>query len=171
MNKKSVISLFIAFSIIAGIWIGHPSSPNFDLHCPFCDQTILDRQKFYEDDLVLALYTHRPVFPGHCLVIPKRHVERFELLTEDEITEIGQTLKKVNDAVVKVFGTSAYLILQKNGKEVGQSVPHLHFHYIPRKAGDASQLKYIFKMYLSILMPPLSPDEMQKVIEELKEAI
>lgn len=87
------------------------------------------RQAFYKNDLVLALYSHKPIYPGHCLIIPKRHVERFEMLSEEEITEIGRVIKKVNQAVEKVFQTSSYLLLQKNGREVGQT-PHVHVHYI-----------------------------------------
>src|SRR4029078_13357621 len=105
-------------------------------YCPFCDSKVIEYQKFYEDDLVIALYTHRPIFPGHSLIIPKRHVERFEMLNDQEITRISQVIKKVDKAAQKVFGTSAYLLLQKNGREVGQTVPHVHFHYIPRKTGD-----------------------------------
>ncbi len=101
--------------------------------CVFCDGEVLNRQKFYEDDLVFALYTHKPVLPGHCLILPKRHVERFEMLTDEEILRITQAIRLVNEAATQVFHTASYLILQKNGVEVGQSVPHLHFHYIPGK--------------------------------------
>lgn len=143
----------------------------FNDYCAFCDQAVLDNQKFYEDDLVLALYTHKPIFPGHSLIIPKRHVERFEMLTDEEITQIGRVIKKVNRAVEKVFGTSSYLLLQKNGREVGQSVPHVHFHYVPRKAGDDSAVKYIVKMYIANLTKPISNEEMHETVEKLKAAI
>lgn len=139
--------------------------------CPFCDQNVLNAQKFYEDELTIALYTHKPVFPGHVLVIPKRHVERFEELSEEEISHLFQTLLKVNQAVSKVFGTTAYLILQKNGREVGQSVPHVHFHYIPRKENDSSALKFFFYFYFSNFKNPISKEEMKANVEKLKAAI
>ena len=139
--------------------------------CPFCNQEILDYQKFYEDDLVAALYTHKPIFPGHCLVIPKRHVERFEMLSDAELVQIGHVIKKVNRAAEKVFGTSSYLLLQKNGKEVGQTVPHLHFHYIPRQAGDDSTLKFLIKMYWSSFASPISANEMHEAVEKMRQAI
>ncbi len=139
--------------------------------CPFCTSSILDHQKFYEDDLVIALYTHKPVLPGHCLIIPKRHLERFELLSDPECAQICQTIKKVDQAVRKVFGTSAYLILQKNGREVGQSVPHIHFHYIPRKANDDSTLAFLFRMFWADAKNPIAPSEMNEVVEALQKAI
>jgi diadenosine tetraphosphate (Ap4A) HIT family hydrolase len=62
--------------------------------CAFCNPAILDYQQFYEDDLVIALYTHKPVMPGHCLIIPKRHVERFEMLSDEESLQIFRVIKK-----------------------------------------------------------------------------
>ncbi len=172
MNKK--LSLIIPIFLIGGIYfffIKPFSQPSLNESCAFCDQTILNNQKFYEDDLVLALYTHKPILPGHCLIIPKRHVERFEKLTDSEISEIGQVIKKVNKAVIKVFETSSYLLLQKNGVEVGQTVPHVHFHYIPRKQGDTSTLGFILKMYLANAKNPISQNSMEETVEKLKDAI
>lgn len=136
--------------------------------CAFCNPAVVNAQKFYEDELVLALYTHKPVFPGHCLVIPKRHAERFEELSEAEIARMGVVLQKVDQAVKQVFGTSAYLLLQKNGREVGQTVPHVHFHYIPRQAGNTSSLSFLMWMYIANAKGPISSEEMQAVTEKLR---
>ena len=174
MTKKFVYSLLGIICLVAGVYIFSPSKNSNDFfgkECPFCNRSILDYQKFYEDDLVLALYTYKPIMPGHCLVIPKRHVERFEQLTDAEAAQICTVIKKVNQAATKAFGTSSYLLLQKNGQEVGQTVPHVHFHYIPRRAGDDSSLKFIFKMYVANLQKPISPADMQQATEKLKAAM
>ena len=141
MRKKWMIfAILLLTSLIGGIYFFSPRPAHFTEYCAFCDPRVLERQKFYEDDLVLALYTHKPVLPGHCLVLPKRHVERFEQLTDQEITQMGKVIKKVDRAVTEVFSTSSYLLLQKNGIEVGQSVPHVHVHYIPGKKAIAQHL-------------------------------
>lgn len=140
-------------------------------YCPFCDEMVLEKQKFYEDELVIALCTHRPIFPSHFLVIPKRHVERFELLTDQEISDMGKVIKKVNGAAEKVFDVTAYLLLQKNGSEVGQSVPHLHFHYIGRKAGDSSLTRFFVNAFLAQVRPPLSVAQTQETVEKMKKAM
>lgn len=148
------------------------AAPSFaEDDCPFCDPKVLDHQKFYEDELVIVLYTHKPILPGHSLIIPKRHVERFENLSEAEITQIGRVIKKVNKAAETVFGTSSYLLLQKNGKEVGQTVPHVHFHYIPRQSGDNSTIGFLIKMYLANFGSPIDPTEMQQIVEKMKMAM
>lgn len=173
MFRKLSLVAIVLICIVGGAYffLKPNSHSSFDDDCAFCDQAVLDNQTFYEDDLVLALYTHKPIFPGHCLIIPKRHVERFEMLTDDEITQIGRVIKKVNRAVEKVFETSSYLLLQKNGREVGQSVPHVHFHYVPRKAGDDSVILYIVKMYIANLTQPISQIEMQETVKKLRQEI
>ncbi|WP_059358705.1 HIT family protein [Parachlamydia acanthamoebae] len=167
--KRLLIGIVLLMGIVF-IIKSTPSSLNRD-NCAFCSSQILDYQKFYEDDLVIALYTHKPVLPGHSLVIPKRHVERFEYLSAAEILRIGQIIKKVNVAAEKVFGTSSYLLLQKNGVEVGQTVPHVHFHYMPRKAGDDSSLKFLLKMYIANFSSPIDVKEMHEIVEKMKLAI
>lgn len=138
--------------------------------CPFCNPQVLEAQRFYEDELVWALYTHEPILPGHCLIIPKRHIERFEQLTDDESLQICHTIKKIDRAVTHVYETSSYLLLQKNGVEVGQTVPHVHVHYIPRKKGDDSIMKFLLRMFQSKLQI-LSAEEMRENVEKLQAAM
>ncbi len=85
----------------------------------------------------------------------------FESLSEEELSRLGLAIQKVHKAASIVFKTSSYLLLQKNGKEVGQSVPHIHIHYIPRKLGDRFQLIFFFKILLTHLFPQLSNHEME----------
>ena len=169
---RKIIYFLMIIGLVAGsVFLLRKPDSLSNAYCAFCDPAVLARQAFYEDGLVLALYTHKPILPGHCLIIPKRHVERFEGLSKEEELQMSELIKKVNHAAMKVFGTSAYLLLQKNGHEVGQTVPHVHFHYVPRKAGDSSSLKFILKMYLADLRGPISSAEMQEIVEKMKQAM
>lgn len=173
---KTLLSFLVIIGLLCGVLYVISPKPqknlyNAGVYCPFCDPKVLEAQTFYEDDLVRALYSHKPIYPGHCLIIPKRHVPRFEGLTQAEASQMMQMIKKVNVAVQKVFGTSAYLLLQKNGYEVGQSVPHVHFHYIPRKAGEDSEIAFLVHMYLSTIKKPISSTEMRDIVNELQEAM
>lgn len=174
IRKKINLSILILSALFAAfcmIWIKISPPPCPEGYCPFCDKTVLDRQKFYEDAEVIALCTHKPITPGHCLVIPKRHVERFECLTDAEVIAIGQTIRKVNKAATSAFDACTYLLLQKNGKEVGQSVPHLHFHYIPRKKGESSVTAFFLKIGVAEAKSPLSSDKMEEIVCQMREAI
>jgi diadenosine tetraphosphate (Ap4A) HIT family hydrolase len=97
-------------------------------------------------------------------------VERFEMLSEEEMVQIARGIKKVNLAVMKVFGTCSYLLHQKNGLEVGQSVPHVHFHYIPRKMDDTSTMQFFIKMIIANMKPPISHEKMHETVEKLRQA-
>ncbi|MBS0623961.1 MAG: HIT family protein [Verrucomicrobia bacterium] len=153
-------------------FVKSPEQPSLtEVPCAFCNATILANQKFYEDELVLALISHRPIFPGHCLIIPKRHAERFEMLTNEEMTQIGLVIKKVHQAAMQEYQSASYLLLQKNGREAGQTVPHVHFHYIPKQAHDASVLVFFIKMYWSQIKKPLSNFQMQTQCKKMQAAM
>lgn len=123
--------------------------------CAFCNPEILDAQTFYRGDGALGILTYKPAVPGHVLIIPKRHVERFEDLTSEEILAIGETVKKVDRRVRGAFGNTDYLLLQKNGRGVGQSVPHVHFHYLP-----AAKF-LIARFFISPWLKPLNQEELK----------
>jgi diadenosine tetraphosphate (Ap4A) HIT family hydrolase len=171
MLKKSLYILLGLLVFSMGLYYLTPSAKLSRDYCAFCDPKIIEAQKFYEDDTIVALYTHKPVMPGHCLIIPKRHSERFEQITDQESLSISRAIKKIDQAAVKVFNTSSYLLLQKNGAEAGQTTPHVHFHYMPKQAGDNSSLKFLLKMYMANLKKPMAPSEMKEVCEKMKEAI
>lgn len=164
MIKKGLVVLLISASTLA-YFFSPPRTLSFP--CAFCNPTILANQVFYEDSLVMAMCTHKPIFPGHCLIIPKRHVERFDGLTIEEITEIGATVQKVHKAAQKAFSTNSYILLQKNGVEAGQTVPHVHFHYIPRKSGDESVLKFLFYLFFANAKPPLGDEQIREVKQKI----
>lgn len=136
--------------------------------CPFCNPKVINYQKYYEDEDVLGLCTHKPLFKGHCLILPKRHVERFEDLNEKELNKIFSVIKKTHFAVQKVIDVNSYIILQKNGKDVGQTVPHLHFHYIPNKKSGSS-FSFLFKFVIYPFMSKINKDEMHDMTSSISE--
>ena len=72
MKKKILLIAFFALSI--AVFLVLKKSPDTTEGCAFCKERVIEKQKFYEDDLVLALYSHKPIVSGHTLIIPKRHV-------------------------------------------------------------------------------------------------
>ncbi len=129
--------------------------------CPFCMAEVINSQKIYEDDWIVAMLTYKPIVEGHVLVIPKRHVECYEMLTSKEVLQVHEIIKKVHDISQKKHDSSSYLVMQKNGKEVRQTVPHVHFHYIPRKA-EESTLALFGKFLLEPLKRPIDMELLEK---------
>ena len=101
-------------------------------NCIFCG----DPSMVIENDLAFAHYDSYPVSPGHCLIIPRRHVaEYFEATTEEKaaIWALVDEMKTILDEEHKPDG---YNVGVNIGKAAGQSVPHIHIHMIPRYKGD-----------------------------------
>ena len=76
----------------------------------------------------------RPVFKGHVLVVPKRHVPQFIDLPADLLPGFFELVREVADAVPAALGSQGTFVAMNN--VVSQSVPHLHAHVVPRTKGD-----------------------------------
>ena len=89
--------------------------------------------KVYEDDLVLAYLDINPFSRGHTLVIPKGHAAGILDVDDETLSALVLRVKKVAAHVKEVLGCDGFNILQNNGAAAGQTVPHLHFHIVPRR--------------------------------------
>src|SRR5262245_42993684 len=104
--------------------------------CLFCKVASGDfaARIVFEDANSLAFLDHRPVFPGHCLLIPRRH---HETLADLPATLIGpffanaQLLARSVESAMEAHGTFVAM-----NNRVSQSVPHLHVHVVPRRRKD-----------------------------------
>ncbi|HUV66344.1 MAG TPA: HIT family protein [Sedimentisphaerales bacterium] len=92
--------------------------------------------KIYEDDVVFAFLDIGPVSDGHTLVIPKQHFEKLHDCPDDLLGQLCSRLGKLAGAVAAAMNSDGYNLLCNNGRAAGQLVEHLHFHIIPRSAGD-----------------------------------
>jgi histidine triad (HIT) family protein len=82
----------------------------------------------------IVFLDYRPVFPGHCLVIPKEHYETMADLPTGLIQPLFGEVQRVARAVETALGAEGSFIAINN--KVSQSVPHLHVHVIPRRRKD-----------------------------------
>lgn len=88
--------------------------------------------KIYEDDLTLAYLDINPFSEGHALVIPKIHAVDISEIDEDALAALILRVKKVASHLKEALPCDGFNILQNNGPAAGQTVPHLHFHIVPR---------------------------------------
>lgn len=93
-------------------------------------------QRVYETDQVLAFLDIAPLSPGHVLLIPKEPIETLDAATPEQAGALGAALPRLVRAVQEATGAAGVNVLQNNGTAAGQLVPHVHFHIIPRFAGD-----------------------------------
>jgi len=106
--------------------------------CLFCK--IIRREipsyTLYEDEWTYAFLDISPVHPGHALIVPKTHVTTVLDAEEKVLTSWILATQKVARAICATVGVSHFNLLQNNGSDAGQVVPHLHMHVIPRHADD-----------------------------------
>ena len=107
------------------------------MECVFCSETTLNIEKFYEDENFVAIYNIRPVVKGHCLVIPKRHIESMLELNEKERMDFISFSNKAIFIALKYANANDLDFLLQKGENAGQSIKHLHFHIMPRKKNDS----------------------------------
>lgn len=108
------------------------------MECVFCK--IRDGQipsfKIYEDSKTLAFMDINPLNPGHCLVATNTHAPTIFDADPADLQAAIAVVKKVAAAVRSAVRADGVNILQANGAAAFQSVPHLHFHVIPRFVND-----------------------------------
>ena len=101
------------------------------------DQIIANRvpsYRVYEDDTTLAILDHRPLLPGHVLLVPKTHYETFADLPAEDVGPLFLAAQRLARAVET--GLSADGSFVAINIKISQSVPHLHVHIVPRRKGD-----------------------------------
>lgn len=84
------------------------------------------------------------------LVSPYRVVQRLTDLTPDEVTDLFSTVQRVQKMLARTYFSSpesklpgtpidgSFNIAIQDGRDAGQSVPHIHCHIIPRLKGDTT---------------------------------
>ena len=107
-----------------------------NLTCLFCKivRGEMAARLVFEDEISLAFLDHRPVFPGHCLLIPKAHYETLTDLPENLIGPFFRSVQLLSRAVESALEAHGTFVAMNN--RVSQSVPHLHTHIVPRRRKD-----------------------------------
>jgi histidine triad (HIT) family protein len=101
--------------------------------------------KICEDEQTLAFMDIMPQTDGHALIIPKEPAATIFDLSPENLAATILITQKIAKAVRKAFNVPGVLIAQTNGAAAMQSVPHLHFHVIPRREGDAMRMHAVFQ--------------------------
>ena len=88
----------------------------------------------FEDEISIAFLDHRPLFPGHSLLVPREHHETIWDLPDGLVGPLFHNAKSLSAAIRTAMGSQGAFIALNN--IVSQSVPHLHVHLVPRNRKD-----------------------------------
>ena len=103
--------------------------------CIFCN---LDQSRIeIENTYALSFKDLYPVTEGHTLFIPKRHVQSFFDLNNNEKEAIFELLELERKKLIQQDNLiTGFNIGINDGSDAGQTVMHCHVHLIPRRNGD-----------------------------------
>ncbi|QTQ14214.1 HIT family protein [Treponema parvum] len=93
-------------------------------------------RKIYEDEHTLVFLDAADDVDGHTLVIPKKHVKNILDCDKETLAHVIETVQKVAKHYVDDCGWGGVDVMNANEPCAGQTVFHLHFHLVPRKADD-----------------------------------
>lgn len=116
-----------------------------------------------ESEDIVAFLDTRPVFKGHVLLVPRKHVATLPDLPDDLALPFVAAARRLATAMVAGLGAQGSFVCANN--VVSQSVPHLHLHVIPRTKGDG------LRGFLWPRVPYDSPQEMAEAAARLRSVL
>jgi histidine triad (HIT) family protein len=107
-----------------------------DPTCTFCRVVAgtLPAHIVLDEPHAVAFLDHRPLFPGHTLVVPRDHIVTLPDLPENEVAPFFLAVQRVAAALPDAVDAVGTFVAANN--VVSQSVPHLHVHVVPRRPKD-----------------------------------
>jgi histidine triad (HIT) family protein len=89
----------------------------------------------HEADNWMAFHDANPQAPVHVLVIPKRSIPRLDQTTPADAALLGEMLQAIPELARRLgLAESGYRVVINNGRDAGESVPHLHIHLLGGRA-------------------------------------
>jgi len=132
------------------------------MECPICKQLKENKNKIYEDELIVGFLATPPANPGHIILAPKKHapiIENYDNKLISHIFVIANKLSSILFETLQIHGTN---ILINNGVAAGQKYPHFYLNIIPRMENDSIKLDWSPKQ--------LSEEDMNTAELKLKQA-
>ena len=136
--------------------------------CTFCEIVAgrAEASIVREDARTLAFIGLRHGAEGHVLVVPKRHVEHFWELDDEDAAALVTAALPVARALRAIVPMEGLSLWQSNGPAAFQEVPHVHLHLMPRRERDG-----LLEVYPGGVAPENDPRERLDAIAERLRAV
>ena len=133
--------------------------------CLFCAIVRGETESYrvYEDELTVVFLYHRPLLAGHCLVVPRTHVDDLTHLPDGLVAPLFGTVRLLSKAVEKGMAAEGSFVAINT--KISQSVPHLHVHVVPRRRGDG------LRGFFWPRQKYAGPDAMREVQQKVRAAV
>lgn len=113
--------------------------------CVFCKCSVrCDEFVLYEGRNAFVMMNRYPYVSGHLMIIPSRHVGKYEELTQQERKEMFNLLETALKALREAMNPSGFNVGMNIGKAAGAGIEeHIHLHVIPRWEGDTNFMSVV----------------------------
>jgi histidine triad (HIT) family protein len=105
------------------------------MNCAFCDLLETGRARWVSRGDAAVAFLPLPdaeLAPGHTLVVSRQHAVGVTDASEVAVAAVAELVRRVSRAMVSALGASGVVVLHASGPNSGQTVPHMHFHVVPR---------------------------------------
>jgi len=106
------------------------------MDCPFCNPS--EEVLLYENENIRILIDSFPANRGHLLIVPKRHIEDWRKLKEEEKQAIMKGVELAIENLSEALKPDGFNVGINLGEAAGQTVAHIHVHVIPRYKGNTN---------------------------------
>lgn len=127
------------------------------------DKRVTALKVYQEKDFLISLNLY-PYNPGHLMVIPSRHVEKFEDLKTNERNKIFKVVVKCQKMLNDLFSPSGFNVGYNEGNFSGASLKHIHVHVVPRYNNELGYIEIIGSTRIFVL-------PIDEVMEKVKRAL
>ncbi len=107
-------------------------------NCIFCKirDGVINSEKLYEDDVFFVIRDLNPQAPIHLLAIVKDHHKYLSELDEAGMQDIAHILSYMSKHAKDFKLDAGYRVIINQGENAGQTVPHIHIHFLGGKKLD-----------------------------------
>ncbi len=113
--------------------------------CVFCKCLVkCDEHIIYEAKYSFVMMNRYPYISGHLMIIPNRHIGKYEELSQEERKEIFNLLETSLKALKEAMNPAGFNVGLNIGKAAGAGIEeHIHLHVIPRWEGDTNFMSVV----------------------------
>ena len=132
------------------------------MSCPLCrpvNENVIFQNDFFRIILVDEI-------PGYLRIITQKHVKEFSELTDEEAVELTLLTKKIEQIMIKTLRPDKI-----NIASLGNMVPHLHIHVIPRFKNDPWWPNAVFCEKIRNFDYPINEKDIENLILKIKESL
>ncbi len=128
-------------------------------------------QVFHATNFSYVFVNISPVVPGHVLVSPREVRPTMHDMSEAETSDLLVTGRFVARITERVFGATASTYVIQDGKDAGQTIPHVHLHIMPRRPGDFQRNDDIYTKVEEEKRVLRSAEDMAAEAQRLREGV